>query len=51
MTDYSRQICIFVLKHNDKIMQKIDYILALEKQAGLAVEQLREEKFANNLLL
>ena len=30
-------------------MQKPDYILALEKQAGLAVEQLREEHFEKNL--
>ena len=29
-------------------MRKPDYILELEKQAGLAVEQLREEKFAKN---
>ena len=29
-------------------MQKPDYILELEKQAGLAVEQLREEKFSKN---
>ena len=29
-------------------MQKTNYILELEKQAGLAVDQLREKKFANN---
>ena len=30
-------------------MQKPDYIIELEKQAGLAVEQLREEHFEKNL--
>ena len=30
-------------------MQKPDYIIELEKQAGLAVERLREDKFSKNL--
>jgi hypothetical protein len=49
MPDYSRQICIFVLTKNNKIMQKPDYIIELEKQAGLALERLREDKFSKNL--
>lgn len=30
-------------------MQKPDFILDLEKQASLSIEQLREQKFAQNL--